>query len=413
MDPKTGLRNPWATDDAIHKLQSTMTTIYYVAYSLIASCSFFWIPLSYFYFEEMTDDGQYIVKRLWISFKYTIYFIMISCILFLTGLLMQSEKHDGIDLEWLRQFITTLGNGKIIIVFISTIFTLIGMSIIVFYTAPGLSLLPLHLIAGAKAIHSKSDETSVLLAANRERQNLILSRYKQLQHRPTAVIGGGRGRNPVLTERDRQAMSELADEEMMLTNRSRQAQRLKDSWLYRCQFIIRPFEILLGLVGAYFPIDYILIVIIILYMFWATTKGVISLGIRVLWVNLYEFRKAATQPQGLLAATMIMMLSLAGLGYSLTMSVAPEYSMFGSQKYCNKNTPITGSRDCSNDPDLIIPCHIDAPIGLCVPTVTSTTILKVIAANPSLGIAFFYMQWAFIGMFFLALIFNIIRGYMW
>lgn len=74
-------------------------------------------------------------------------------------------------------------------------------------------------------------------------------------------------------------------------------------------------------------------VLIILYMFWSTTKGIISIGIRFLWVNLYRFRKAATQPQGLLAATMLLMLSLAGLSYSLTMSVAPEYSMFGSQQY--------------------------------------------------------------------------------
>jgi LMBR1 domain-containing protein 1 len=77
-------------------------------------------------------------------------------------------------------------------------------------------------------------------------------------------------------------------------------------------------------------------VMIILYMFWSTTKGIISIGIRFLWVNLYRFRRAATQPQGLLAATMLLMLSLAGLSYSLTMSVAPDYSMFGSQKYVGR-----------------------------------------------------------------------------
>jgi LMBR1 domain-containing protein 1 len=68
-------------------------------------------------------------------------------------------------------------------------------------------------------------------------------------------------------------------------------------------------------------------------MFSATTRGIISIGIRFLWVNMYKFRRAATQPQGLLAGTMLLMLSLAGLCYSLTMSVAPDYSMFGSQKY--------------------------------------------------------------------------------
>ena len=92
-------------------------------------------------------------------------------------------------------------------------------------------------------------------------------------------------------------------------------------------------QFILGRDHQFFPVDYILMVMIILYMFWATTKGIISIGIRFLWVNLYKFRQAATPPQGLLAATLILMLSLAGMCYSLTMSVAPDYAMFGSQKY--------------------------------------------------------------------------------
>ncbi|KAF9352983.1 putative lysosomal cobalamin transporter [Mortierella sp. AD094] len=426
----------------------------------------------------MADDEQSVIQRLWVSFKYTIFFIIVACILLLTGMLMQPDKHEGIDLDWLRKFFTELAEGTGAMAFVAGVLALAGMGIVIFYTAPGLSLLPLHLLAGSKAIPGKSDETNALLAVNRERQNAILNRYQQFQHRPTAVMGaGGRGRNPVLSERDRQAMSELAQEEIMLANRFRRVQRWRDSWFHQCQFIIRPLQILLGLIGSaltvllitslavtrqvfigqtnddicgapcgyifrgdlpnplnmlflklspYFPVDYVLIVMIILYMFWATTKGVISIGIRLLWINLYEFRRAATQPQGLLAATMLLMLSLAGLSYSLTMSVAPEYSMFGSQKYvraffalqnyfpkknkCNHTIPDTGTRDCSNQPSLIVPCHIGAPSDLCVATVTSTTILKIIAATPSLGIAFFYMQWGFLATFSLALIFNLIQG---
>ncbi|KAF9988529.1 hypothetical protein BGZ65_000599 [Modicella reniformis] len=100
----------------------------------------------------------------------------------------------------------------------------------------------------------------------------------------------------------------------------------------------------------YFPIDYFLIATVILYMFWATSKGIISIGIRVLWVNLYRFRRAATQPQGLLAATMLLTLSLVGLCYSMTMSIAPEYSMFGHQEYvlCRRGfgvDPLDGADD--------------------------------------------------------------------
>ncbi|KAF9169290.1 hypothetical protein BGX20_010515, partial [Mortierella sp. AD010] len=77
---------------------------------------------------------------------------------------------------------------------------------------------------------------------------------------------------------------------------------------------------------------------------------------------------------------------------------------------CNHTMPDTGTRDCSNQHSLIVPCHIGAPSDLCVATVTSTTILKIIAATPSLGVAFFYLQWGFLATFFLALAFNLIQG---
>ncbi|KAF8924351.1 hypothetical protein BGZ47_004071, partial [Haplosporangium gracile] len=182
-----------------------------------------------------------------------------------------------------------------------------------------------------------------------------------------------------------------------------------------CGFIFgrdlpNPLNMVLVRLSPYFPADYAMIVMIILYMFWATTKGIISLGIRFLWVHLYKFRRAATQPQGLLAATMLWMLSLAALSYTLTMAVAPEYSMFGSQKYCNNTVPIGGSLDCSNAPALIIRCHVGAPPDLCTPTVTSKTVLQVLSASPILGVAFYSAQWAFLASFFLAFLYNFVYG---
>jgi len=72
--------------------------------------------------------------------------------------------------------------------------------------------------------------------------------------------------------------------------------------------------------------------------------------------------------------------------------------------------PVIGIRDCSKDSSFIIPCHIGAPSDLCVATVTSITILKTILATPSLGIAFFYLQWLFLAMFVFALVFNMLLG---
>ncbi|KAI8600260.1 hypothetical protein EDD21DRAFT_281834, partial [Dissophora ornata] len=455
MDPATGLRHEWATNEAIAEIQFSVKIIYYVAYGLIAGFCFFWVPLAYFYFEELADEEQTTFQRLWASFKYTIFFILVACILLLTGLLVKPHSHEGIDLDWLRKVLEEI-DGTGAMAFVAGVLALAGMGILVFYTAPGLVLLPLHLLAGTKTMPEGSSETQAQLTANHERQNAILGRY---QHRN--FLGG----RSLPSDRDRADLRRLEQEELILESRLKLMKGVTNSWFHRCSFIVRPLQILGGLLGVvlsallvgsiavtrqadthgslltngdicgalcghiffnkelpnpinlfllklspYFPADYMLVVMITLYMFWATIKGIISIGIRLLCVNLYKFRQAATEPQGLLAATMLLMLSLAGLSYTLTMSVAPEYSMFGSQKYCNYTMPVIGTRDCSKDLSFIIPCHVGAPSDLCVATVTSTTILKTILATPSFGIAFFYLQWLFLAVFAFALIFNVLLG---
>ncbi|KAG0041433.1 hypothetical protein BGZ83_001821 [Gryganskiella cystojenkinii] len=541
MDPSTGQRRSWATEEAIEQMQLSVRIVYYGAYGLIASFCFVWIPLAYFYFEELADEGQTISQRLWAAIKYTVYFILVAAILLLTGLLIQPAIDGGRrrgtfppvypqppienDLKGETILFATLGimNGArgdpnaveqddwehsllsrldvtAALGFAAGIMALVGMGVLIFYTAPGLSLLPLHLLAGLKSIPASLNEMHAALALNRERQIAILNRYprqvlphhqqhhQQEQHQPhynhyhATGTGGAAyvGIYRQLTDQDREAMSELAQEEVLLENKARIVQRARDSWFNQCQWIIRPFQIVFGLTGAiltvlliesiavtsigqlenhicgaplcgyfpsrpdlpnflntaflrlsmYFPLDYTLMVMLILYMFWATTKGVISLGIRFLWINLYKFKVSATQPQGLLAATMLLMFSLAGLCYSLTVFVAPDYSMFGSQKYCNHTviselslsdtlSPYSSSlemstltRDCSQHPERIIPCHLDGPQDLCTLTVTAQMILQMMAVNPALGAGPLQavIQGLFTISFLLALVFNLFRG---
>ncbi|KAG0276576.1 putative lysosomal cobalamin transporter [Linnemannia exigua] len=350
MDPTTGLRYDWATDTAVTEMQQSVQMIYAVAYGLIASFCFFWIPLSYFYFEELADEGQSTFQRLWASFKYTLFFILIAAILLLTGLLIkpngEGDKHDGSyfsgnsgdgrggenesspELDWLKDLLGKIG-GMEPLAFVAGVLALAGMNVLIFYTAPGLSLLPFHLLAGAKSLPAGVEELEAQLDLNKAHQIAILNRYPML-------AGGGGSRQ--MSDRNRHLMSELAQEEMLLENRLSIGQLDKDLCGAPCGFIFgrdlpNPLNMVLVRLSPYFPADYAVIVMIILYMFWATTKGIISLGIRFLWVHLYKFKRAATQPQGLLAATMLWMLSLAALSYTLTMAVAPEYSMFGGQRY--------------------------------------------------------------------------------
>ncbi|KAF9354417.1 putative lysosomal cobalamin transporter [Mortierella sp. NVP85] len=129
VDPVTGLRYEWATDEVIAGMQLSVKIIYHVAYGLIVSFCFFWIPLSYFYFEELADEEQTMSQRLWTSFKYTIFFVLVACTLLLTGLLMKPNRHEGIDLDWLRKALTDLGA----MAFVAGILALAGMAVLAFY----------------------------------------------------------------------------------------------------------------------------------------------------------------------------------------------------------------------------------------------------------------------------------------
>ncbi|KAG0282364.1 hypothetical protein BGZ96_000554 [Linnemannia gamsii] len=340
---------------------------------------FFWIPLAYFYFEELADEGQTTFQRLWASFKYTFFFILIAAILLLTGLLMKPNKSKHEDdkgegsafspeLDWLEQLLGKIG-GMEPLAFVAGVLALAGMAVLVFYTAPGLTLLPFHLLAGAKSLPAGVEELEAQLDFNRARQSTILNRY------PMTAGGAGAAQRQI-SDRNRHLLSELAQEQLLLENRLSVGQLGSDLCGAPCGFIFgrdlpNPLNMVLVRLSPYFPADYAVIVMIILYMFWATTKGIISLGIRFLWVHLYKFRRGATQPQGLLAATMLWMLSLAAMSYTLTMAVAPEYSMFGSQKY---------------------------------------TVLQVLSASPTLGVAFYFAQVAFLGFFFLAFLYNFVYG---
>jgi hypothetical protein len=47
----------------------------------------------------------------------------------------------------------------------------------------------------------------------------------------------------------------------------------------------------------YFPMDYIVVGLVVMYIFFTTLSGVTSIGIRALWILLYRIKARATRPQ--------------------------------------------------------------------------------------------------------------------
>lgn len=156
-----------------------------------------------------------------------------------------------------------------------------------------------------------------------------------------------------------------------------------------------------------FPVDYVLFALIVLLFFSSSVIGIATVGIRFLWIRIFQIRKGHTSPQALLLATVMLTLITIALNYSMSMIVAPQYATFGPQTFCDKPTSHPGAQpDCSDDKDkdLIKPCTelADNPAAkeVCTPSVVSTFFNRVTLNFPYFGVIIFWAQFAFLGKTF-------------
>jgi LMBR1 domain-containing protein 1 len=128
-------------------------------------------------------------------------------------------------------------------------------------------------------------------------------------------------------------------------------------------------------------------------------------------IDLYKIRRNGTLPQGILMGTIFLMLAVIALNYSLTMVVAPQYSHYGNQRFCNHTIGDFGEvRDCSNHPDLIIDCTASKDSEeVCTPAVVSTFINRITFAFPFFGEVAFWGQFAFLGCWLIMGIYSVIK----
>lgn len=153
-----------------------------------------------------------------------------------------------------------------------------------------------------------------------------------------------------------------------------------------------PLDAFLVIMAKYFPLDYVVMVIVIVYIYFATLSGISSIGIRFLWILLYKVRAGATRPQGLLIATLIMMFSIMALNMEL-MSLFPQYATYGSQTYGPDNTP----------------CDITAPLEDCKMTQIGTIIHRIFMRISFFGIVFYFATWVFVAFVAISFVIAIFR----
>ncbi|KAI9684583.1 MAG: hypothetical protein M1822_005671 [Bathelium mastoideum] len=450
-----GRKKDWATPEKVENILYTLRIVYYTLYSLDAVLCLLVVPFTYFFYEEYdemaTEDGtQTIVSRLWGALKYTIVFVLICIILFLIGFFVpaaRSLKGKPLDLDYFKHLLSE-NRGERAISFAIGLLTLIGTVLYCLYTATGLALLPVAMIKSAPSISAPdlAANTASQLQQNRERQ-------RQLEMRNEGRQGG-------LDSRDRRELEALIREERTLIRRERLAAEATgegQSWLVKTWnklgAIFRPVKLLGGLLlmlfgllifvsmlitgidkaknsicktgcgyvlghinifqplnwifvqtAKVFPIDYILFLLLTLFFFAASIVGIATVGIRFLWLTLFQIRKANTSPQALLTATVLLTLIVLALNYALAMLVAPQYATFGPQTYCALPVNDDATQpSCAHRPDALRPCSElathPAARHACTPSVVSTFINRVNVNFPFFGAVDFWAQFAFLAVY--------------
>ncbi|NXD69946.1 LMBD1 protein, partial [Eolophus roseicapillus] len=333
-------------------------------YSIILFCVFLWIPFVYFYYEEKDEDDGNTCSHVCSSGNMELWFLTSYLSSVLLGFafvpLNIPNKNNSTEWEKVKLLFEEFGSshGLTALSFSISSLTVIGMLAAITYTAYGMSALPLNLIKGTtSAAYERLENTEDIEEVE---QHLLRLKSKCRDGRP-------------LSSRDRRALQQLEERLRMLRRRERHLESIEKSWWMKFCEAIRPlkvkcfslFEIflnycsldkalhsagfdsgfiilgtnltnplnmLLPVLQTVFPLDYILITTIVMYFIFTSMAGIRNMGIWFFWIRLYKIRRGKTRPQALLFLCMILLLIVLHTSYMIY-SLAPQYVMYGSQKY--------------------------------------------------------------------------------
>lgn len=461
-----GAKKDWATPDRVDSILYDLKVVYYSLYSFDALLCLVIIPFSYFWYEEYDEVDEEEGTRgfgakLWNAFKYTIAFILLVVILFLIGFFVPAARNTGdrhMDLDFFKKLLEE-NHGEKALSFGLGLLVTIGTLVYILYTGAGLALLPVSLIKSAPSISAPqlSETTESQLETNRERQ-------RQLEMRSA-------GRPEGMTPKDQREMDLLIREEQTLTRRQRLASEARgdgQGWIYRAwvkvEAVFRPLKLvgglfllllailiwvsmlitgidkaansvckshcgyILGHINVFqpinwifvqtakaFPVDYILMALMILFFFSGSISGLAAIGVRFLWIRIFQIKNGRTLPQALLVTTVMLALIILAINYAIFAMVAPQYATFGTQVYCDNPPRHPGEQpDCEGRSELIKPCsELDnnaAASAVCTPSVMSTFLNRFTLNWPVLGVISFWAQFAFLGIFLVVFLTSLFRA---
>jgi len=429
--------NRLVSDSDINQRMEGLRIIYYILYATILIFAFGLIPFTYFYYEEQ-DEHTTTGQRIWAGCKYTIFLIVIVSILLIIGLVLYFVKpgdkptSTANTKDWAEHLVSQENFAEGAISFAIACLSIIGFICWIVYTAYGFSSLPIGLIKGRKHIVEERQAINSEVESAREEAKTIKAKY----------LGGKQ-----MNKRDSERLKLLERKERTFARQGTRLEATNTGWrkvwaafkpfffifgivfllvsLFliisivltdidkavhstnfcgsSCGFVLayptlfNPLDSLLTLLAKYFPLDYVIVALIVLYVFFTTLSGVSRIGIRFLWVHMFKVRPRSTPPQGLLLTAVVLMLAVLALNMEVT-TLAPQYASFGSQVWLN-----TTSGEIQK-------CSLNAPPGNCTMSQIGTFVNRISVRTSFFGIIFYAGSWLFVLMYFVGLVIAIVKG---
>ncbi|NXC82870.1 LMBD1 protein, partial [Cercotrichas coryphoeus] len=445
MKNPNGTFKVWADANVSRQIEDTVLYGYYTLYSIILFCVFLWIPFVYFYYEEKEEDDGNTCTQVKTALKYTLGFITICAVLLLIGAFVPldiPDKKNSTEWEKVKLLFEEFGSshGLTALSFSISSLTVIGMLAAITYTAYGMSALPLNLIKGTtSASYERLENTEDIEEVE---QHLLRIKSKCRDGRP-------------LSSRDRRSLQQLEERLRTLRRRERHLESIEKSWWTKACEAIRPLKIvwgvffiivallftvslflsnldkalhsagfdsgfiilgtnltnplnmLLPVLQRVFPLDYILITTIVMYFIFTSMAGIRNMGIWFFWTRLYKIRRGKTRPQALLFLCMILLLIVLHTSYMIY-SLAPQYVMYGSQKYLVQWRVIVATYSQLGNIFRSLLYVILFPFNLdqCIVTRTYLFLHKFWFFSA----AYYFGNWAFIAVFLIGLIVSCCKG---
>jgi len=433
-----GEGKPLISPSDIQVRADAVRVIYYILYASMGAFIFGVIPFAYFYYEE-DDEDVTIKQRIWGGCKYTIFLLLIVIVLFVIGFFLYFVKPGDKPTStanakaWVTGLMDDENIGDAAMAFSTAGMTVIGYVAFLIYTSYGLSSYPIGIIRGKKHVAEEVSEVVGELDQTREKANLLKSKYLNKPRKEWA-------------KKDQEQMDLLTRKEKILSRHGQRLHAQHTGWR-KAYEAIRPFFFIFGILfvgvsllivasilltnidkaansgdfcgsqcgfvlaypkifnpldtsltalSKYFPLDYIALASIIFYVFFATMSGIVNIGVRFLWVNMYKIRPHSTPPQGLLLTCVLLMFCILVLNMEIT-TLAPQYATWGAQTWYNTTSGLSQ------------PCSIDAPPTACSMTQIGTFVARISLRTSFFSIIFFYATWGFLVFYVIGFIIAVWR----